>query len=131
MNCHNCGKEVKEEYTVCPYCETPLKKEIITKEDIFIEDGWLSSFNGFSYIPAIISGLIGLVFVVLSLIACATGNDAGLGIGCGILFLGVIVCLLTYSILKMIIAPVVLQTKCLLKIVHKLDEQTVKKENEN
>ena len=28
MYCKNCGKEIKEEYNVCPYCSTKLNENI-------------------------------------------------------------------------------------------------------
>ena len=132
MVCPKCYKEIEDASEFCQHCGNKIVKQVNKVETKFedTEGGWIDSFESFSHLPAIITVINALIVFICSMVCCSVGpnNERAFGVGLLILFIGSIVCACLYFLIKIAIAPIVLQSKCLLQVVKKLEEKDKTKE---
>ena len=127
MVCSKCYKEIEETSEFCQYCGNKVEKEVNKRKPRFEEEeeGWVSSFESFTHIPAIITVINALIVFICSMVCCSSGvdDDRMMATGLVVMIVGAIVCLCLYYLIKIAIAPIVVQTKCLLRLVKKSEEE--------
>ena len=77
MTCSKCYKEIEETSEFCQYCGNKVEKEVNKRKPRFEEEeeGWVSSFESFTHIPAIITVINALIVFICSMVCCSAGVD--------------------------------------------------------